>query len=250
MINSWGQSKRLEKLKKDNYFLILAMDHALTSGSIKGIQSVNDLNKWILFAENNDIPAVVLNYHYIKNLNTFNKTNIVVQTMGQTKYKKEINKVQLAEINDVTSVDGSAISVQINFGVDNLDIAIKDISKIVSKAHKKDYPVLFMIGDSDWKDSDSFEYAIRVCSELGADLIKVNLPSDDNISQEISYFDENEPILLLAGGENMDGFNTKIERAKKIGFQGVCLGRNIFQNKDPKKVLNIIEKNFSKKSIL
>ena len=244
MQNSWGKQRRLEKLKKDNYFLILAMDHALSSGPIRGIESVESVNKWITFSEANNIPAVVLNNQYIYNLNVFYKTNIVVQTMGLVQHNKKINKVPLSNISDVSLVDGTAISVQINFETENMDEAIQDISKLVSEANKYHYPVLFMVGNDDWKDAESFNYAIRVCNELGADLIKIHLPSNVEERKKLNSFSIYEPKVLLAGGEDMEDFELRLLSAKKLGFQGVCVGRNIFQSKTPRKTLEIIDKVF------
>jgi len=246
MKNCWGKSRRLEKLKKDNYFLILAMDHAISNGPISGIDSVENVNKWISFSENNEIPAVVLNYRYIYNLEVFNKTNIIVQTMGLVRYEKNINKVPLANIEDITLVDGTAISIQIDFSSENLNEAIQNITQIVSKANSYDYPVMFMVGNSDWENAEAFNYAVRVCAELGADLIKIHLPSNPIALDKLHTFGSDEPALLLAGGENMDNFKERITNAKKLGFQGVCLGRNIFQNETPNETLKMIDDVFKK----
>lgn len=241
---SWGKSRRLKKLKKDNYFLILAMDHALSNGPISGISTVDNVNKWVKFSEENHLPAVVLNHRYVYNLNVFHKTNIVVQTMGLTNSSGNINKVPLSNIDDIPLLDATAISVQINFEATQLDRAIQEISQIVSKANSFHYPVLFMVGNSDWKSAKDFNYAIRVCAELGADLIKIHLPSNQEELSKLNTFNPNEPALLLAGGENMANFEERLKSAKNLGFQGICLGRNIFQSKTPTETLKIIDNIF------
>lgn len=245
MVHGWGKQRRLQKLKKNGYFLILAMDHALSSGPIEGIDTIDSVNSWIDFSEKEKIPAVVLNHRYIYNLDIFHETNIVVQTMGLTKSNRNINKVPLTNIDDIQMVDATAISIQINFEIDNLDEAIEDISKIVSKANSYQYPILFMVGNGDWEDANAFNYAVRVCSELGADLIKIHLPSNRDEIKKIKPFGKNEPPLLLAGGENMETFQERLTVAKNLGFQGVCVGRNIFQSKTPLKSLEIIDTVFN-----
>jgi len=244
MQNSWGKQRRLEKLKRDNYFLILAMDHALSSGPISGIDSVENVNKWITFSEENNIPAVVLNHQYVYKLDVFSKTNIVVQTMGLVKQSKNINKVPLSKVSSIPFIDGTAISVQINFNVQNIEKALEEISFIVDEANQYHYPVLFMVGHDDWESAEAFNYAVRACTELGADLIKIHLPSDVKECKKLQKFGEHEPKLLLAGGENMQDFEARLNFAKDIGFQGICLGRNIFQNETPKETLKIIDNIF------
>jgi len=244
MQNSWGKQRRLNKLQRENYFLILAMDHALSSGPIEGINSIENVNKWISFSEANNIPAVVLNYQYIYKLEVFSKTNIVVQTMGLVKQSKNINKVPLAKVSQLPLVDGTAVSVQINFNVQNIEKAIEEIALIVAEANQYHYPVLFMVGHDDWESAEAFNYAIRVCTELGADLIKIHLPSDSKECEKLQKFGEHEPKLLLAGGENMQNFEARLILAKNIGFQGICLGRNIFQSENPHETLKIIDNIF------
>jgi DhnA family fructose-bisphosphate aldolase class Ia len=244
MNNTWGKNRRLEKLKNNNYFLILAMDHALSNGPISGINTVSNVNKWIAFSEENNIPAVVLNHRYIYNLKVFHKTNIVVQTMGMLNINKNINKVPLSDVAEIGLIDSAAISIQINFGADDLEDAIQNISKLVSQANRLAYPVLFMVGDSDWKSAEDFNYAVRVCAELGADLIKIHLPSNASEVEKLQAFNPNEPTLLLAGGENMKNFEARLKIAKGLGFQGICLGRNIFQSDAPQETLKIIDNIF------
>lgn len=246
MIHSWGKLRRLNKLKKKNYFLFLAMDHGLTSGPILGIESIEKVNNWIDFSEKNNVPAVVLNHRYISKLNVFSETSLIVQTMGlPNKVTKNINKIPLTVIDELSKIDTTAISIQINFNVDNLQEAIQEVSKIVYEANKFQYPILFMIGNTDWKNYEEFNYAIRICCELGADLIKIRLPSESSIINKIDKFSKEHTPLLLSGGEQNDKFEDNIKIAKSLGFQGVCIGRNIFQSKNPINVLNTIDKVFN-----
>jgi len=102
-----------------------------------------------------------------------------------------------------------------------------------------------MVGNDDWNTAEDFNYAIRVCAELGADLIKIHLPSNPHELKKLNTFDVNEPALLLAGGENMNNFEERLKTAKILGFQGICLGRNIFQSKTPTQTLEKIENIFT-----
>jgi DhnA family fructose-bisphosphate aldolase class Ia len=165
--------------------------------------------------------------------------------MGLVKHEQNINKVPLTKVSEVPLVDGTAISVQINFDAENLEEAIQDISKIVSEANLYQYPVLFMVGNDDWNTAEDFDYAVRVCAELGADLIKIHLPSNPDEVKKLNTFDANEPALLLAGGENMNNFEERLKTAKTLGFQGICLGRNIFQSESPTETLAKIDNIFT-----
>jgi DhnA family fructose-bisphosphate aldolase class Ia len=242
---NWGKSRKLAKLKKNNYYLILALDHALTKGPILGINNIEEMNNLISFSEKNNLPAIVLNYGYISKLSVFNKINIITQTMGlPDKELIKTNKIPLVNIDSLPSIDTTAISVQINFTSDDFQNYIYNIAGIVNEANKYDYPILFMIGDNDWKSIDDFNYAIRICCELGADLIKIRLPSSSKIIKKIDKFSLQHTPILLSGGEKDNNFKKNLTIAKQLGFQGVCIGRNIFQSKNPLNVLNLIDKVF------
>ena len=250
MTYSWGKTRKLLKLKKNNkYYMILALDHALTVGPIVGIKTIEEMNSIINFAENINIPAVVLNFGYITKLSNFSKTNIVTQTMGlPNKKNQNYNKIPLVAIDELPSIDTTAISVQINFSSENLQDYIYNIAQIVNDASRYEYPILFMIGDKDWDSIEEFEYAIRVCCELGADLIKIRLPSQDNILNQIKKISKEHIPLLLAGGEKSEKFEKQLIAAKELGFQGICVGRNIFQSNNPSKVIQLIDRIFSDES--
>lgn len=246
---SWGKEKRLSKLKRGSYYCILALDHSLTTGPIRGIDTIEDMNKWISFASKEGIPAVVLNPGIIDKLNIFEFPSIILQSMGlPNKVNGNVSKPQIAKAERAISVDACAISVQINLNVIDLQIAIQTISDIVYQANNNHFPVLFMVNHADWATAADFNYALRICVELGADLIKVNLPSKIDCQKGIRCISPGHPPVLLAGGDLASNFSERVSTAFNLGFSGICIGRNIFQSENPEEILCSIDTIFGDNS--
>lgn len=239
----WGKERRLCKLKyNDNYYLILALDHSLTSGPIDGLNSIDEINQWTGCKNLFPIPSVVLNSGVIDKLDVIYKKNIIVQMMGlPDRLQGGFNKVKTTSIQRAISLGATAVSVQLNINSTDLNSAVRVISEIVDEASTYGLPVLFMLNHSDYKSAEEFAYAIRICAELGADLIKTRLPSSSEVINEIEPLTSKHPPVVIAGGCLSNKFGEELKKAKELGFKGVCIGRNLFQNKNPKNVLDLID---------
>jgi len=80
-------------------------------------------------------------------------------------------------------------------------------------------------------------HCIRVCEELGADLVKVPMPAGD-MDEFLDIVGSSSIPVLVAGGEKTG--NDYIGQVKKLmsgKITGLCVGRNVFQHSNPKAVL-------------
>ena len=84
------------------------------------------------------------------------------------------------------------------------------------------------------KDPQAVARVARVGFELGADVLKIDYPSDEAALKEI--VEGVDAPVLVRGGPRTDDFGallSSIERAMEIGVRGVVLGRNVWQSGDP-----------------
>jgi DhnA family fructose-bisphosphate aldolase class Ia len=99
-----------------------------------------------------------------------------------------------------------------------------------------------LIGNND-KKIEIIHKAIRLCEEVGVDLIKVPISFFQNDKQNIAN-DVSIPIIV-AGGDYMgsdDDVLKSTELIMKKGARGVAMGRNIFQRENPVDLLEKIHK--------
>ncbi|MDA2933463.1 hypothetical protein MYX82_03880 [Acidobacteria bacterium AH-259-D05] len=244
----WGKENRLSRLlTSEKYFLLLALDHGLTVGPIEGLR---DLKRWVEFAKAQKIPGVVLNKGMVSSLSPLGDTSLVLQTFGlPDQTNAGTSKVPVARVEDAVRLSADAISVQINFKNPDLPQVAEKISAVVSSANEVSLPVLFMINvpNTEVFDTEDLAFAIRVCSELGADLIKVPLPAASVPFAQLDDLREvidSSPPVLLAGGALSGNFEERAKMAVAAGFKGVCVGRHVFQADEPELVLQSIEKGF------
>jgi len=161
-----------------------------------------------------------------------------------------LSKVPIATAKDALRVAADAVSVQLSFEFPDLDDGLRDVSKLVTKAHSFSLPVLIMIneGPPGIKPCHDVADKVKICAQLDVDLIKVALPhgwGDSESVRRLKTVLPHCPPILLAGGAQSPEFEATLQTAARIGFGGVCIGRNIFQSSEPRRVLEMIDAQFS-----
>jgi class I fructose-bisphosphate aldolase len=86
------------------------------------------------------------------------------------------------------------------------------------------------------------KHAARLGAELGADIVKVNYTGAPDTFREVV---EGCPVpVVIAGGPKMDSDRdvlTMVKDAVDVGGAGVSIGRNVFQHKDPTKIVQAFD---------
>lgn len=240
-----GKARRMEGLKNSNGdFLFLAMDHQLSMGRIKKLDSYND---WLTFTDKNEISAIVLNKGALRGNLSIPRKSIILQTMGAPSIDGSVSKIKTATIEDAIFFDAAAISIQVNFEEKDYLSQLRLCVKQISKADEYGFPVLCMLNLTAIEkfDSERFIKYIKYCTELGCDLIKLPLPTDIDIAKhDLIGFIDTCPPLLLAGGAQNNNFILDVKKCKNAGFKGVCVGRNIFNSDDPVNTINQVKNIF------
>jgi fructose-bisphosphate aldolase/2-amino-3,7-dideoxy-D-threo-hept-6-ulosonate synthase len=77
-------------------------------------------------------------------------------------------------------------------------------------------------------------HAARIAAELGADVVKLGYPGDPREFERLvdGCF---VPVVVAGGapGENGWPLLQTIEEAVRLGAAGACVGRNVYQHRDP-----------------
>lgn len=160
-----------------------------------------------------------------------------------------------ASIDDALQLSAIAIGYTLYVGSPRQDEDIEQFSEIREEAHRCGLPVIVWsyprgkdINEQGGKNTPyAIEYAARVAAELGADMVKVNVPSlkkDPRIPAPYNDLnvEMNEAIrrvigaacgipVIFAGGEmaSDDELLQKAALCIKAGASGLIFGRNIWQ---------------------
>ena len=98
----------------------------------------------------------------------------------------------------------------------------------------------------DLRDQYGFEYLrrnVRLCGELGADIIKTNWPGDEESFGKLVQAANGLPVVL-AGGSRLDDDEllSRMESAMTVGAIGCSVGRNIFMHKSPEAITRALSR--------
>ena len=98
----------------------------------------------------------------------------------------------------------------------------------------------------DLRDQYGFEYLrrnVRLCGELGADIIKTNWPGDEESFGKLVQATSGIPVVL-AGGSRLEDKEllTRMEQAVAAGAIGCSVGRNIFMHTSPEAITRALSR--------
>ncbi|WP_165938985.1 hypothetical protein [Streptomyces sp. BK205] len=208
-----------------------ALDHGLTLGNIPGIASLYDLKDTCQKLHYEGAPAVVLNAGVLRFVQPPADCAIVAQLVGMpmSGYTME-NRIPLCSVEEAIALGAEAVSLQVSVDSISEDIMSRSM-QLISDAHKFNLPVLLMLGPPNWASLDFFLATIRSFSEIGVDLIKVSPGRFLRTLADNRLKDFSVP-LLYPGGELSKELIVDIKAASRVGYQGICIGRNFFQSED------------------
>jgi fructose-bisphosphate aldolase/2-amino-3,7-dideoxy-D-threo-hept-6-ulosonate synthase len=96
------------------------------------------------------------------------------------------------------------------------------------------------------KQQYGFEYLrrnVRLCAELGADIVKTNWPGDQDSFARCVEAANGVPVVLAGGSRLADGeLLTRMEQAMATGAIGCSVGRNIFMHERPEAITRALSR--------
>jgi DhnA family fructose-bisphosphate aldolase class Ia len=91
-----------------------------------------------------------------------------------------------------------------------------------------------------------FEYLrrnVRLCAELGADIVKTNWPGDEDLFGRLVEATGGVPVVLAGGSRLKDReLLWRMERAMAAGGIGCSVGRNIFMHRSPEAITRALSR--------
>ena len=243
-----GKKIRLDRIrdKETGKFIILPMDHGVTSGPIHGIRDVKQVVNW---ASNGGATAVVAHKGMVEHgyRGKGKDIGLIVHISASTCLSDYANsKILVGSVEEAVKLGADAVSVHINIGDVNESKMLSDFGKISRHATEWGMPLLAMIyarGEniSNQYKSNFVAHCARIGGELGADIVKVAYTGEPESFKKV--VDATPIPVIIAGGEKMDStieLLKIVEGAMKSGCAGISIGRNIFQSKNPEKLLKTL----------
>ncbi len=243
-----GKGVRLERIfdRNTGRTIIVPMDHGVSVGAIYGlIDFKGTVNKVAEGGAN----AVLMHKGLPRctHRGYGRDIGLILHLSASTSLSPTPNaKVLVADVEDAIRLGADAVSIHVNLGDETEARMLEDCGRVTSLAASWGIPVLAMMYARGPKiensyDPDVVQHCARVGQELGADVIKV--PYSGDIKSFSRVVDACCVPVVIAGGEKMDTTREIVQMAHdsvQAGGAGLSVGRNIFQHKDPTRLVHAL----------
>jgi len=139
-----------------------------------------------------------------------------------------------------------AVSVHVNVGAKQEALMLSTLGNVACECDNYGIPLMAMMYPRglNIKDSHAFDlvaHAARLGAELGADIIKTNYTGD---AESFKNVVSGCPVpVIIAGGPKVETSRDVLQMVKNsinAGGAGLSIGRNVFQHKDPAKMVKAL----------
>ncbi len=245
-----GNEIRLERLinRSTGRTVIVPMDHGVSVGPILGITNMKEAMSQVADGGAN---AVVVHKGVVGRGHRKSGPDIglIVHLSASTSLSPEPNaKILVCSVEEAIKLGADAVSVHVNVGNGHEKVMLTDLGNTAQTATEWGMPLLAMIyprGEKikDEYDPDAVKHAARLGAELGADMVKVSYTGSPETFRGV--VEGCHIPVIIAGGPKMESDRDILEMVKgaiEAGAAGASIGRNVFQHKNPTKIVKALSK--------
>ena len=243
-----GKAIRLERImnRRTGNCVVIPMDHGLTVGPIHGLE---DMKETVAKCVEGGTDAVLVHKGIVEHgfRGGGRDVGLILHLSASTSMSPKPNyKVLVCTVEEAIRRGADGVSIHINLAADEEPEMLSQLGLVSAQARAWGMPLLAMMYTRGEKAKDPFDplivsHAARVAAEMGADLVKVQFTGSVESFKKVV---RGCPIpVLIAGGEKMETDVEVLEMmhgAMQAGARGASIGRNVFQHKDPVKMIRAI----------
>lgn len=243
-----GKLIRLERImnRETGRMVIVPMDHGVTVGPIEGLI---DMKNTVNQVASGGANAIVIHKGLVEggHRRRGKDVGLIIHLSGSTALSPFPNaKTLVCTVEEAIKLGADAISVHINIGNGSEKEMLSDLGQVARTAAEWGMPVLAMMYPRGEKIKDEYDVQVikhvaRLGAELGADIIKCSYTGSVESFREVVL---GCPVpVVIAGGPKMGSDRDILEMVKgavEAGGAGVSMGRNIFQHREPSRMVGAI----------
>jgi fructose-bisphosphate aldolase/2-amino-3,7-dideoxy-D-threo-hept-6-ulosonate synthase len=243
-----GKRIRLDRImnRDTRRTVIIPMDHGLTVGPIEGLQ---DMRVAVNQVAEGGANAVLLHKGIIRaGYRGYGKDiGLILHLSGSTVLGPDPDdKVLVADVVEAIKLGADAVSIHINVGSKTELAQLSVLGQVAKTCEEWGMPLLAMIYPRGEKIKDQYDvevvkHAARIGAELGPDIVKTNYTGKEETFREVV---KGCPVpVVMAGGPKTrtdEEFCQMVYDSVRAGGAGVAAGRNVFQHKNPAKMVRVL----------
>jgi class I fructose-bisphosphate aldolase len=245
-----GKDIRLERIINRNTgkTVIVPMDHGVSVGPILGITNMKEAMAQVADGGAN---AVVVHKGIVArgHRRSGPDMGLIVHMSASTSLSPEPNsKILVCTVEEAIKLGADGVSVHVNIGDDNEKEMLAQLGNASRIASEWGMPLLAMVYPRGRKIEDEYnvevvKHAARLGAELGADVVKVSYTGSPDTFRKVA--DGCHVPVIIAGGPKMDSDKAILEMVRgaiDAGASGTSIGRNVFQHKNPTRIVGALSK--------
>ena len=242
---SIGKAIRLERIINRNTgkTVIIPMDHGISIGPVEGLI---DWKATVNAVAEGGANAIVQHKGLVEtgHRGSGKDVGLILHLSASTSLAPDPNsKTLVCSIEEAIQLGADAVSIHINIGAEDEGRMLHDFGMVSREARRWGMPLLAMMYTRGPKivsqyDPAQVKHAARVGAELGADIVKVPYTGSSE-----TFFEVVEGCfvpVVIAGGEKMDTDEDILKMVRgsmEAGGAGISIGRNVFQHRDPTRIV-------------
>jgi DhnA family fructose-bisphosphate aldolase class Ia len=249
-----GKSLRVRRFFRRGKTVIVPLDHALYFGPVNGIEDPKSLVKAISQSEADGIivtPGVLR-----KVVDVIGELSVVLRIDGtHTRLGRHLERTNLiSTVEEALRLGADMVAINVFIGTDNEDELLEKLGMVATACANWGLPLMaemipitmlsYHYGKGGGRETDITEdikLAARLGAEIGADVIKTHYTGTVESFKKV-VCTATAPVVV-AGGPKTSTDEEFIKLVREItvaGASGICIGRNIWQAKDVKKMLDAV----------
>lgn len=243
-----GKLIRLERImnRETGRTVIVPMDHGVTVGPIEGLI---DMKTTVNQVATGGANAIVIHKGLVEggHRRRGKDVGLIIHLSGSTSLSPFPNaKTLVCTVEEAVKLGADALSIHVNIGNGTEREMLADLGWVAREARDWGMPLLAMMYPRGEKIKDEYDptviaHVARLGAELGADIIKVSYTGSVETFRKVVA---GCPVpIVIAGGPKMSSDRDILEMVKgsiEAGGAGVSMGRNVFQHRDPSRMVGAI----------
>lgn len=255
MDSNIGKTSRLSSLfhSYDKAFVV-AFDHGILMGPVDGISDIENSVTKVCLGNPDGIQvtppmAKILSENFLGR----NSPSLICRLDTSNFWRSSPLPntgyyTDLFSVKDAVRLNADAVVTYLLVGFDDDHDEARNLnalSKIVHEAHEFGMPLIIeplglKKGLQAVRDEKIISLAVRMATEIGADLLKVDY-TGDKVSFHNILNSTSCPILIRGGPKTKTIADSikMVDDSLSIGAKGLVSGRNIWQSEDPTKITKV-----------
>jgi len=255
MRHSVGKAMRMKRvIDTAGVSVICALDHGMTATTF--LEPLADIEQRTKEAVAGGANVIMMSKGMIgQAVDAFSPTTSLALLLSASANPGEARPavIQIAQVEEASRLGADAVVLFTALGGENEAAMIRILSEVgresallgVPLIAEAEFPTTYASVE-ELSERYGFEYlrrSVRLCAELGADIVKTNWPGDEDSFGKLVQAVNGVPVVLAGGSRVDDGeLLRRMECAMQAGAIGCSVGRNIFMHRSPQAITRALSR--------